>query len=242
MTYTTPSKVSHIIDRRRQGQTQEEIAKSIGIHHTTISRILKRFKKSGDVYHVNPKTGHPRKMEIRECQMAARMLSQVEAANVTEVQKKAFPEVSAHMICRHLKEQGLLCRVQRSKPYISPANKEKRRLWAMQHAGWTVEDWRRVIFSDKSKFMLFKSDGRQYCWIKPGQALDARFTKKNIKHGAGNLMVWGCITGQGMGRLHRIKGIMCGPDYVQILNDHYLGTLNVTAAFEKHDALDFRRA
>ncbi len=174
--------------------------------------------------------------------MAARMLSQVEAANVTEVQKKAFPKVSACMICRHLKEQGLLCRVQRSKPYISPANKEKRRLWAMQHAGWTVEDWRRVIFLDESKFMLFKSDGRQYCWIKPGQALDAHFTKKNIKHGAGNLMVWGCITGQGMGRLHRIEGIMCRPDYVQILNDHYLGTLNVTAAFEKHDALDFRRA
>jgi transposase len=96
------------------------------------------------------------------------MLSQVEAANATEVQKKAFPKVSARTIRRCLKEQGLLCRVQRSEPYISPANKEKRRLWAMQHVMWTVEDWRRVIFSDESKFMLFKSDGHQYCWIKPG--------------------------------------------------------------------------
>src|SRR5258708_6141285 len=107
MTYTTPSKVSCIINCRRQEQTQEEIAKSIGIHHTTISRILKHFKKSGDVYHVNLKTGHPCKMEIQECQMAAWMLSQVEAANATEVQKKAFPEVSAHTIHRCLKEQGL---------------------------------------------------------------------------------------------------------------------------------------
>jgi hypothetical protein len=95
----------------------------------------------------------------------------------------------------------------------------------MQHVGWTVEDWQRVIFLDESKFMLFKSDGHQYCWIKPGQALDPCFTKKTIKHGAGNLMVWGCITGQGMGRLHRIEGIMCGPDYVEILDKHYLGTL-----------------
>jgi len=87
----------------------------------------------------------------------------VEAANATEVQKKAFPDVSAHTIRRHLKEQGLLCRVRRSKPYISPANKEKRRLWVMQHAGWTVEDWKRVVFLDESKFMLFKSDGCQYC-------------------------------------------------------------------------------
>jgi hypothetical protein len=73
--------------------------------------------------------------------------------------------------------------------------------------------------------MLFKSDGHQYCWIKPEQALDARFTKKNIKHGAGNLMVWGYVIRQGMGRLHQIEGIMCGPDYIQILNDHYLRTL-----------------
>ena len=164
-------------------------------------------------------------MEIQECWITAWMLSQVEATNATEVQKKSFPNVSAHTICRCLKEQRLLCHVQRSKPYISPANKEKRRLWAMQHARWTVEDWKRVAFSDKSKFMLFKSDGHQYCWIKPGQALDPCFTKKNIKHGAGNLMVWGCITRQGMGRLHQINGIMCGPDYVQILNNHYLRTL-----------------
>ena len=62
--------------------------------------------------------------------------------------------------------------------------------------------------------MLFKSDGHQYCWMKPGQALDPRFTKKTIKHGGGNVMVWGCITGEGMGRLHQIEGIMNGPGYV----------------------------
>ena len=225
MVYTSPSKVSRIVDHQRQGQSHNEIAKFIGIHRTTVSRILKRFEKSGDNYHVNPKTGRPRKMEIRECRIAARMLSRVEAANAAEVQKKAFPDVSTRTICRCLKEQGLLCRVRRSKPFISPANTEKRRLWAMQHASWTVEDWERVAFSDESKFMLFKSDGRQYCWIKPGQALDPCFTKKTIKHGAGSLMVWGCITAKGMGRLYRIEGIMCGPDYIQILNDQFLGSL-----------------
>jgi hypothetical protein len=73
--------------------------------------------------------------------------------------------------------------------------------------------------------MLFQSDGRQYCWIKPGQVLDACFTKKTIKHRAGSLMVWGCVTGQGMGRIHCIEGIMCGPDYVKILSKQCLGTL-----------------
>src|SRR6266576_2483398 len=125
MVYTSPSKVSQIVDHQRQGQSYNEIAKSIGIHRTTVSQILKRFEKSGDNYHVNPKTGRPHKMEIRECRIAAQMLLQVEAANAAEVQKKAFPDVSTRTIRRCLKEQGLLCRVRRSKPFISPANMEK---------------------------------------------------------------------------------------------------------------------
>jgi transposase len=225
MAYTSPTKVARVVERNRRGVPPHEIAKSIGIHRTTVTRILKRFEKSGDYYHVNPKAGRPHKMDIRESRIAARMLARVEAANATEVQKKAFPEVSARTVQRRLKEQGLLCRVRKAKPFLTAVHKEKQRLWALEHKGWTVEDWKRVIFSDESKFMLFKSDGRQYCWIKPGQALDARFTKKTIKHGAGSLMVWGCVTGRGMGRIHRIEGIMCGPDYVEILDKQYLGTL-----------------
>ena len=128
MVYTSPSKVSRIVNRRRQGQSHDEIANSIGIHRTTVSWILKRFNQSGDNYHVNPKTGRPHKLKIWECRVAVRMLSQVEAANAVEVQKKAFPQVSVRMIRRCLKEQGLLCHVRKSKPFISPANKEKRRL------------------------------------------------------------------------------------------------------------------
>src|SRR6266576_6937783 len=100
MVYTSPSKVSRIVDHQRQGQSHNEIAKSIGIHHTTVSQILKQFEKSGDNYHINPKTGRPRKMEIHECRIAAQMLSRVEAANAAKVQKKAFPDVSTCMICR----------------------------------------------------------------------------------------------------------------------------------------------
>jgi hypothetical protein len=43
--------------------------------------------------------------------VAARMLARGEAANVTEVQKKAFPDVCAKTIGRRLKETGLVCRV-----------------------------------------------------------------------------------------------------------------------------------
>ena len=38
-------------------------------------------------------------------------------------------------------------------------------------------------------------------------------------------MVWGMIMAKDMGCIHWIDGIMCGPNYVKILNKHFLGTL-----------------
>jgi len=85
-------------------------------------------------------------MDLCESQIAAQMIVKVEAANAVEVQKRAFPEVSARTVQRCFKEQGLLCHIQKSKPYLMEVHKQKWQLWAMQHIEWTVEDWKRVIF------------------------------------------------------------------------------------------------
>lgn len=39
-------------------------------------------------------------------------------------------------------------------------------------------------------------------------------------------MVWGCITPWGVGRIHRINGIMTVAKYVKILDKYLLGTLS----------------
>ena len=90
--------------------------------------------------------------------------------------------------------------------------------------GW--EDWRVVVFSDESKFNLFGSDGREWCWRRPGEAHDTRYTKKKLKHGGGNVMVWGCVTRYGVGELHRIDGTMDQFLYVKILQRSLLHTLD----------------
>ena len=225
MVYTSPSKVARIVKLKNIGQSDYEIGCQFGLHHTTIPCLIKRFSESGDPYFQKHKPGHPHKLQECDACHRALLLACTEAANVTELTKQAFLHVSCITVSRALHQYGLVSRVRRSKPWISPVNVAKRKAWAAEHVGWTVEDWKQVIFSDESKFMLFKSDGHQYCWMKPGQALDPRFTKKTIKHGGGNVMVWGCITGEGMGRLHQIEGIMNGPGYVDILHQSLLGTL-----------------
>jgi transposase len=182
MVYTSPSKVARIVELKNFGQSDYEIVRRFNLHRTTIPRLIKHFVESGDPYFQKHKPGRPRKLQERDACHGAILLACTEAANVTELTKMAFPQVSSITMARALHHYGLVSCVRRSKPWISPVNVGKQKAWAAAHADWTVDDWKRVIFSDESKFMLFKSDGRQYCWIKPGQALDPRFTKKTIKH------------------------------------------------------------
>jgi len=91
-------KVARIVEWNRHGLPLQEIAQSIGIHCTTVTCILKRFEKLGDFYHINPQTGQPCKMDLHESWIAAWMIAKVEAANAVEVQKRAFPEVSARTV------------------------------------------------------------------------------------------------------------------------------------------------
>ena len=199
MVYTSPTKRCRAHVYHKQGMDHKDIGEKLGIHRSTVSRLIKRFINFPNYYHINPKTGRPRIMDDRDIRIATRMIARSEAQNAVELQKKVFKDVSPRTLQRRLKDQGFVCRVKKKKPYLKPKAIEARRKWAMAHINWTVDDWKKVIFSDESKYMLFKSDGREYAYFRPGHAYDSKNIKKTVKHGAGNVMVWGCVTRGGDG-------------------------------------------
>jgi hypothetical protein len=154
------------------------------------------------------------------------MLASTNVHNVSDLQRCYLPHVHPETIRQRLKLCGLKAYVRRSKPLLTAVHKKKRLAWAQAHTHWTVEDWSAVAFSDESKFNLFGSDGRDWCWRRPGEEFDACYTKKKVKHGGGCIMVWGCITATGLGRLCRIDGNMDMKLYCEILGDEFLGTLS----------------
>lgn len=46
-----------------------------------------------------------------------------------------------------------------------------------------------------------------------------------VKHGGGSIMVWGCITSKGVGRIHQVFGNMDSKQYTDILQESLLHTL-----------------
>ena len=156
---------------------------------------------------------------------AALVLARGHAKSAANLQHNFFPHVHTETIRNALQEQGLSAHKMRKVPYLNQHHLHSCLKWAKAHQSWSMVDWKKVIFSDESKFNLFGSDGLQYCWRKRGEALDPRYTKKQVKHGGGKVMVWGCISVQGVGQLFKIDGKMDSNKYISILQEAYLGTL-----------------
>ena len=57
-------------------------------------------------------------------------------------------------------------------------------------------------------------------WKKAGEPLSDMITQPTVKHGGGNIMVWGCMGWSGVGMLAEIEGRMDSAQYVEILAQH----------------------
>ena len=71
------------------------------------------------------------------------------------------------------------------------------------------------MWSDETKIELF-------VWRKRNAVYNPKNTIPTVKHGGGNVMLWGYFSAKGTGRLHRIKGRKNGTMYREILGDNLL--------------------
>ncbi len=84
----------------------------------------------------------------------------------------------------------------------------------------------KVLWSDETKIKLFGINSTRRVWRRRNAAYDPKNTIPTVKHGGGNIMLWGCFSAKGTGQLHRIKGTMAGAMYRQgqgIENGSWMG-------------------
>ena len=81
-----------------------------------------------------------------------------------------------------------------------------------------MEDWKRVLWSDETKINRIGSDGKVYIWKPRDESISDRTTSPTVKHGEGNnLMVWGCMGWNSVGKLVEVVGKMNAEQYCEIL-------------------------
>jgi hypothetical protein len=132
-----------------------------------------------------------------------------------------------------LKKHSFKAVVKKKKPLLNVRHRKRRLAFALKYKEWTVEDWKRVIWSDETKINRFGSDGQEYIWKKKGEGLIPREVQGTVKFGGGNMMVWGCMGWNGVGHLAEVEGRMDADQYVSILEDHMLPSLEESGISEE---------
>ena len=130
--------------------------------------------------------------------------------------KKVNPETVRNVI----RKAGYNGRAARKKPYISEVNRRKRLQFAKEYVDMNKNCWKDVLFSDETKINVFGSDGKVTVWHKANEDLKIKNLRPTVKHGGGNVMVWGCISSTGVGEMAFIDCTMKQEDYLKILKDN----------------------
>ena len=111
--------------------------------------------------------------------------------------------------------------VKKKRPLLSKKHRQERLDFALSHQDWTVDDWRRVVWSDETKINCLRSDGQKWVWKKAGEGLSDRLVEGTKKFGGGSVMGWGCMMWEVVGYACRIDGRMDGDLYIKILDEEF---------------------
>lgn len=203
-----------------QRKSYSSIVNQLSISLSTISKYKKIFKIS------TPPNKGGRKPLISE-KDRRRIVHSILSGRVDtapEVKRLLELNVSTQTVRKVLHAADLHGRAKQKKPLLSKRHRRRRLDFALAHRDWTEDDWKRVIFSDETKINRMGSDGKRYCWKRPGEELSKRTVQPTVKHGGGSTMVWGSMTVQGVGRMCFINGIMDAEKYVKILDQNLVPT------------------
>jgi transposase len=218
-----------IVTLREQGLSLKDIEKKTGKHRFTISRICKSVQKTNS-FKEKPRSGRPKLLDDRQKRILARILrsSKVKTAEHVRKEAKQFHniDVSRDTVARALKSMGYVARVKKKKPMLSEKQRKARLEWARAHAKWTSDDWKHVIWSDEAPFMIVNSDGKEYVWEKPSQIISESSVKPTKKFGGGKVMMWGCITWEGVGFSCKIDETLDAELYAEILRGELKRTID----------------
>ncbi|KAK3545989.1 hypothetical protein QTP70_019305, partial [Hemibagrus guttatus] len=212
-----------IVDLHQAGKTESAIGKQLGVKKSTVGAIIRKWKTYKTTDNL-PRSGAPRKISPRD-HFGVKMITRTVSKNprttrgdlVNDLQR-AGTKLTKATISNTLRCQGLKSCSARRVPLLKPVHVRARLKFAREHLDDPEEDWENVIWSDETKIELFGKNSTCHVWRRKNAELHPKNNVPTVKHGGGNIMLRGCFSAKGPGRLIRVKEKMNGAMYREILS------------------------
>lgn len=209
----------NIIQAVQNGMSDREVAEATGVSKGTVYRV----KKAENIDSRHAKDGRPSKLSSIDVRKVVRSMATGECETAIEATRQLNAAlsnpVSDKTVRRALGNAGMRSTKAQRKPMLKIQHRAARLKWANAHREWTVEDWKRVAWSDETKINRMGSDGKNWKWLRNHETgLEAQHVIGTLKFGGGNVMIWGCMSAMGVGEMAFVVGNMDADQYISILD------------------------
>ncbi|GFV08085.1 HTH_Tnp_Tc3_2 domain-containing protein [Trichonephila clavipes] len=133
--------------------------------------VIKCWEKwtRGSTHARNTGSGATRKITRRENRRIVQQALVDPTVARSTIRADVYVAIVPQTISRHLAEANLKSkRPFRALP-LTPEHRQLRLQWCQARSMWNVTDWKKVVFSDESRFVLGTDDNRVRVWRRPGE-------------------------------------------------------------------------
>ncbi len=181
-----------IVDLLKAGMGYKTIAKQLGEKVTTVGAIIHKWKKHKITVNL-PRSGGPCKISPRGVSLimrTVRNLPRTTREDLVNDLKAAGTIVTKKTIGNTLRREWLKSCSAQKVPLLKKAHVQAR----LKFANDSEENWVKVLWSDETKIELFGINSTRRVWRRRNAAYDPKNTILTVKHGVGNIMLWGCFS------------------------------------------------
>lgn len=207
---------------KKKGKSNIYIANLLSRTKSTIGKFLQRVKKRGNTKTVN-RSGRPKCTNLRIDKRIQSLVSQNNRITCSEIQRRLLDkyelQISKSTIRRRIHKIGLAARTPTKIPYVSAVNRRKRLAFYEEHAFKYIDFWKRNLWSDETKIELKYHHGRMHVWRKTGEHLTYECANPTFKCQTRGIMIWGCMTATGVGKIYMLEGTINSRMYLEIVKD-----------------------
>lgn len=206
----------------KTGMSYRAIAAALNVSKTCVEHTVRRYNESGTVMEA-PRSGRPRQTtprQDRKLLVTSRKNRNASLSELLSVMKSedANYNLSLSSVSSRLRDQGMNSFFAIRKPLLNTLAQKRRSIWCRQRRGWQKEAWRRVVFSDESRFELFPRRKIRVRRTSTEKFLPACVAPA-VQMGGESVMIWGCITSEGPGELFFVEGTVDSTKYCTILEE-----------------------
>ena len=204
----------------QSGLNMNKVSKQLKVSRTCVRNAIMKFENQG-TFVDSKRSGRPKKISERDERELKRLVQGNNRLSVAKITKDLnvglVKPVSEETVRRYLKKLGHEYAVKIKKPFLSLKHRRARVEWCQQHLHWTIQDWRKVIFSDESTFYVLKRKNQVKIW----RTDDERLIPECVQHmntgNCGKVGIWGGIMSEGTTIARIFNDSMNGALYCDVL-------------------------